>query len=288
MEQQDQSVATLSETCRTCGVALHGKFCAACGEKAFVPGEHSFKHFIGDVVNAITFLDTKFLRTIRLMITRPGAMSYQYVNGKRVPFFKPMSMFFVANLIYFLFPLYNSFDSSLKVQRDYQLYSGLATEMVNEKIKEEKVNLKTFEIAYNQQSTNMAKMVLFLVALYFSIPMALVNMGRKLYYYDHLMICLEFCSLLIIVGFVVVPWTEYFICWLVFLMGGDIWVIMNESVSSWFLGIMILYFLFRVEREAYQQSVFRSLTKATFLVAFFFGVLQVYRASLFFITFWTV
>ena len=129
LEAQDQGELA---ACRNCGAPVNETFCAACGEKMFVPGEHSLKHFFGDIVNALTFLDTKFLRTLKLMITRPGAMSYQYINGKRVSFIKPVSMFFIANLVYFLFPLFNSLDSSLSNQMYHLPHSVIAERMVKE------------------------------------------------------------------------------------------------------------------------------------------------------------
>jgi hypothetical protein len=285
LEAQDQVEVG---ACRNCGGPVGQTFCSACGEKIFVPGEHSLKHFMGDVLNAITFLDTKFLRTLKLMLTRPGAMSYQYVNGKRVSFIKPMSMFFIANLIYFLFPLYNSLNSPLNNQM-YQLpHSRIAERMVKEEVKTAKTDLKTFEVAYNQQSTNMAKMVLFLLVLYFSLPLALVNYSKKLFYYDHLMICLELFSLIILVALVAIPWLLYFFIWVASLAGKDISFVLDNSVSSWILGTTLFYLIFCIEREAYSKTKIVSLSRAAILVALFIVALQSYRASLFFITFWTM
>lgn len=285
LEAQDQGEMV---ACRNCGATVSETFCSACGEKVFIPGEHSLKHFFGDILNALTFLDTKFLRTLKLMIARPGAMSYQYVNGKRVPFIKPMSMFFIANLVYFMFPLFNSLNSSLTNQMYHLPHSEIVQDMVAHEITLAKTDLKSYEVAYNQHSTNMAKMVLFLMVLYFSLPLALVNYNRKLFYYDHLMICLELFSLIVLIIFVAVPWLIYLICSLASLAGANIWVVLNDSVSSWYLGAILLYLLYWIEREAYRKSALGSLGRAAILVAFFVVVLQLYRASLFFITFWTM
>jgi len=274
--------------CRNCGAPLTSKFCAACGEKRFVPGEHSIKHFMGDIVRELTFLDSRFLYTFRLMVTNPGSLSYQYINGRRVSFVKPLSMFFIANLIYFLFPLYSTLNTPLNVQMQHMPYSSIAERMVTQRLKEDKIPLKTFEVAYAQQSTNMAKLILFLMVLYFSVPLALVNYSKELYFYDHLMVALEFFSLVVICVFLGIHWSTYFLCWIVALAGGDIWFIMADSVISWVIVVAIIYLLYRIGRSAYGMSAYRALMKAAILVACFVVVLQLYRASLFFITFWTM
>lgn len=265
-----------------------GPFCSACGEKVFVPGEHSIRHFLGDVLNAITSVDKKFLRTLKLMVTSPGAMSSRYINGMRVPFVKPMSMFFIANLIYFLFPLYNTFDSKLQVQMNYQVYSEWATDIVKKRVKADKVDFRSFETQYNQQSINMAKLSLILLVVYFSVPLALVNYKKSLFYFDHLIVSLEFWSIQILVWFVAFHWTAWFLVWLVSLTGADLSAIRDDSVLNWGMGVFILYVLYRIERETYKASVLTSLAKATFLLACAAGAVFMYRASLFFVTLWTM
>ena len=127
------------QTCKSCGILFRGQFCHACGEKIVQPNEKSVGHFIGILINEMTLLDGKFFRTIKLMLVRPGEVSYHYMNGKRVPFLKPMSMFFIANLLYFLFPLFNSLNSPLYVQMNLLPYSKPAAQMVERKVAAEKI-----------------------------------------------------------------------------------------------------------------------------------------------------
>jgi hypothetical protein len=273
--------------CRSCGASMSGRFCATCGEKVLIPGEHSLRHFLGDVFNGITFIDAKFFKTLKLMVVRPGAMSYQYVNGRRVPFVKPMSMFFIANLIYFMFPLYNSFYAPLESQLNYQVYSPLVKEMVVAKVKDQKTDYKTFATKYDQQSINMAKLMLFLLVIYFSIPLALVNYRKSLYYFDHLIVSLEFWSLYVLLWFVTFHWLVYLFVWLISLMGADVSLFMDAAMD-WLMFVFILYLLFRIEREAYKASILTSMAKAAFLLACAGGAVFLYRASLFFVTLWTM
>lgn len=270
-------------TCRNCGSKLEGTYCSNCGERAFVPGEHSVRHFLGDVLNAITFLDTKFLRTLKLMIVRPGAMSYQYINGRRVPFIKPMSMFFIVNLVYFMFAMGDALNSTLYSQLNNMPHSSIAKEMVVKKIKAEKISEKAFTASYESQSTDMAKMWLVLLVLFFSIPLGIVNIGRKVFFFDHLIVSLEFISIGTIYMFIILPWLTALAHKLGAFPGQDL-----DSTIKYPLIVIAVVLLFFFERNTYKQNLFRSLTKAALLLFFFYLTLQLYRASLFFITMWTL
>ena len=276
------------QTCKSCGILFRGQFCHACGEKIVQPNEKSVGHFIGTLINEMTLLDGKFFRTIKLMLVRPGEVSYHYMNGKRVPFLKPMSMFFIANLLYFLFPLFNSLNSPLYVQMNLLPYSKPAAQMVERKIAAEKIDFDTFQIRYDQQSTNMAKLILILLVVYFSVPLSLINLNHKMFFYDHLLVSLEVCSLVIFLNFVGLFWFFKILVLVVGLFGSNIEFILDDYFIIWFSMALMLYLFYSIERRAYSEPVLRSMLKSILLLVAFFFVLQGYRASLFLISLWTV
>ncbi len=282
------STESQSHECRSCGKSFEGTFCNHCGEKVPEPGEKSVRNFLSSLLSAITSLDGKFLKTLKLMLKRPGEVSYHYMNGKRIPFYKPMSMFFVANLIYFLFPLYNSLNSSLNVQMNMLPHSELATKLVQNKLEAEEVDFDTFQIRYNQQSTNMAKMILVMMVIYFSIPLMLVNFNKKMYYSDHLLVSLEVCSLIILVNFVALLWVIQFAVFLFGLAGVNIDFLFTDTYSIWISIPVFFYLFFQMERRAYSETIGWALSKSVLLFFGFYVVLQLYRATLFFVTLWTV
>lgn len=277
-----------SSACPSCGAAFTGPYCSQCGEKALKASEKSIRNFIGTVLNEATSLDGKFLKTLRLMLRRPGEMSYQYMNGKRIPFYKPVSMFFIANLLYFLFPLFNSLNSSLHVQMNMLPYSELATRLVEQHIAAANIDLRTFEIQYNQQSTNMAKMVLILMVVMFSVPLMLMNYTKKMFYSDHLLVSLEACSLIILLNFVGLIWVVKLSIVAAGWAGFDIRFVLQDSYVSPISMALLLYIFYQLERRAYSQSVWKAVGKSAILVLGFYFVLQLYRASLFFITLLTL
>ena len=124
--------------CKTCDNNFSGKSCNICGEKVIEPSDKSFYRFLGSILNEFTFLDNKFLYTLRLMLLKTGFVTRQYIEGTRIKFVKPLSMFFVVNLIYFLFATADTFNSQLTTQINYLPHSTIAKKMVEKRLEKER------------------------------------------------------------------------------------------------------------------------------------------------------
>lgn len=100
--------------CVSCGAALHGPFCHECGEKALHPGhDFSIRHFLEETVEGFLHLDSRLLRSLRGLLTRPGFLTAEFIAGRRVPYMKPLPLFFVIALIFYLFfPTASAFFSN--------------------------------------------------------------------------------------------------------------------------------------------------------------------------------
>ena len=61
--------------CVTCSARLTGRFCAVCGEENAGARDYSIRHFLADAVAAFTNADGKIFRTVRTLVTRPGALT---------------------------------------------------------------------------------------------------------------------------------------------------------------------------------------------------------------------
>jgi hypothetical protein len=167
-------------------------------------------------------------------------------------------------------------------------HSAVATRLVEEKIEYDKIDFEKFETQYNQQSTNLAKLILILLVVYLSVPLFLINYSRKMFYYDHLLVALETCSLIVLVNFVLLLWLLKLIVAGFALAGRDVGLILQDTYTMWISLAILFYLFYRIERAAYLQSWWKALGKSAVLLFSFYWVLQFYRGSLFFITFWTV
>jgi len=73
-----------SHQCKSCGNHFTGYYCNLCGEKIIEPKERKFKAVISNVLMATSIVDNKFLKSLCLTIKRPGFLSREYADGRRV------------------------------------------------------------------------------------------------------------------------------------------------------------------------------------------------------------
>jgi hypothetical protein len=74
--------------CPNCRTALAGKFCHECSQQAtlHVPSAREFLHeFIGHYVA----LEGKLWKSLCLLLFRPGRLTREYVEGRRVRYVQP-------------------------------------------------------------------------------------------------------------------------------------------------------------------------------------------------------
>src|SRR5438045_2298654 len=103
-------------TCKNCGNVFTGYYCNLCGEKVLLPSDRSFKAFLNSIFLALTLADSRFVKGLWLMVSKPGFLSKEFAEGRKVRYIKPLSIFFLLNLVYFLFPVIQLFNASLRTQ----------------------------------------------------------------------------------------------------------------------------------------------------------------------------
>jgi hypothetical protein len=87
--------------CLNCGAEIKGKFCSNCGQENLDLHE-SFWNFMGHSVGHYFHFDSKFFNTLKPLITKPGQLSLDYLNGKRARYIQPVSLFIFISVIFFL------------------------------------------------------------------------------------------------------------------------------------------------------------------------------------------
>lgn len=249
--------------------------------------DRSIIHFLEGVFHVITHVDSKIFKNLKLLITNPGFLSKNYAMGRRQPFMKPVPMFFVANLIYFLFPMFETFNTSFNSQLNAHPYSEMIRPIAEKKMAEKNLTADQLAEKYNAKTSTYSKLMLILLVPLFALVFAVMNFKRSRYFADHLLMGLEFMAFALFyctIFMALLLQAVAFILWNVF--GYDPaslfnveWMVVLPATMG-----LIVYFIYRSQRKFYQQKIWMAAVKSIVFVYLTIYVIYVYRFLLFHVT----
>jgi len=94
------SVAMDLTECLNCRASLNGPYCAMCGQKVTAP-RPTVHEFVHDAFHEFLHFDGKILQSVRLLFTRPGLLTSEYVEGRRVRYISPLRLYLIFSVAYF-------------------------------------------------------------------------------------------------------------------------------------------------------------------------------------------
>ena len=87
--------------CLNCGSSLSAQFCPECGQKN-KDYSLTFKDLFSDFLEELLDVDSRVLRSLRLLFTKPGFLTSEYVKGRRVSYLPPVRLYLIASVLFFL------------------------------------------------------------------------------------------------------------------------------------------------------------------------------------------
>ncbi|RKR05292.1 uncharacterized protein DUF3667 [Flavobacterium sp. 90] len=101
--------------CKNCKHVFHGNYCNNCGQTAETHKINA--HFLWhDIQHGLLHFDVGIPYSIKELFTRPGHSIREFIEGKRVKHFKPISLVVVLATLYGL--LYHYFHINVFVDQD--------------------------------------------------------------------------------------------------------------------------------------------------------------------------
>jgi len=89
-----------STACKNCGATTQGNYCQQCGQPTHlhVPSAREFLHeFIAHYVA----LEGKLWKTLALLVAKPGMLTREYIEGRRVRYLEPLRVYLTFSIIFF-------------------------------------------------------------------------------------------------------------------------------------------------------------------------------------------
>ena len=94
------------ETCLNCGATLGGQYCGSCGQRA-TNRLISIWELLRDAFGDLLELDSRLWRTLIPLITRPGKLTRDYLEGRRARYMPPFRMYLVLSIVFFLIAFFD-------------------------------------------------------------------------------------------------------------------------------------------------------------------------------------
>jgi hypothetical protein len=96
--------AELTASCRNCGGALSPDmaFCPHCGQETRLHPP-SATEFVHEFASHYVALEGALWRTLKLLLFKPGALTQEYLRGRRRHYVLPLRLYISASFLFFLF-----------------------------------------------------------------------------------------------------------------------------------------------------------------------------------------
>ena len=88
------------ESCKNCGTITQGNFCQQCGQATHlhVPSAREFLH---EFVAHYVALEGKLWHSLKLLLFKPGVLTREYIEGRRVRYVEPLRLYLTFSIIFF-------------------------------------------------------------------------------------------------------------------------------------------------------------------------------------------
>lgn len=264
-------------TCLNCGVPLEGKFCHECGQKKVEPSERTFKYFVIQFFGSAFFLENNFVRNVWTLLSRPGRLTLDYIEGRRKRWMTPFSLFLLINLFYFWYTPFSDLNQTLYEHMNIAVHKNIATHLVDRKLDREKITLEEYADTYNKKSSSYANSLIILQIPLFAILMAGLFYRNKYFFADHFIFSLHLFAFLLL---------EALIIAVVLAINSGVVAFMNETVFNVFKALMALIFIaytWFALRQVYKRKWWTTTLYLPLVVFVFVFTQMVYRTVLFLI-----
>lgn len=279
MDSKNKPVSS-SHTCRSCDGELLGDYCHQCGERRMNEGQRKLSLLFGQLVDSLFSVDGKLNRTFYSVLFRPGLLSYDHWRGKRNPYMRPIALFFLVNVIYFVIVPITDFSLSFNDQK-IQPYREIVVAEIENKVATGQFDLAQLEEKYNSIKNVVSKSILFL-SIPFLVPFVwLVNRNKKYYLIDHAVYSIHLYTFILI-------WPLFFVLIRILLRKLELLSLLPNSFMP-LTSLVILYiYAFIGQRIMYQNNLVISGLKAVFILCGIILSHFIYRFVQFWIVWWQI
>ncbi len=91
----------MAGTCANCGALVLDPYCGRCGQR-FEHEIHSVWHFTREATEDLTHADSRLWGTMQALLFKPGFLTREFLEGRRVRYLPPLRLYLVLSVVFFL------------------------------------------------------------------------------------------------------------------------------------------------------------------------------------------
>ncbi|WP_161634367.1 DUF3667 domain-containing protein [Aquimarina pacifica] len=140
--------------CKNCHTQLNGNYCHHCGQSTN-DFQKPIRYLISEFAGNVFAFDTRFFKSIRSLLIKPGQYTFNFIQGRRVQYVPPFR-FFVFTSFFFFFVL------SIFLKNNIDLTKEKTEEIkttINEKLKVNDIKNDVVDINLYEENVEEAKQV---------------------------------------------------------------------------------------------------------------------------------
>jgi uncharacterized protein DUF3667 len=186
-----------TENCSNCGTQLIDKYCHKCGQKKIELKDRTVKAFAAHFFEEFLTFDSKFFRSLKYLILKPGFLTHEYISGRFVHYISPVKMYLFTSLVVFFILTRTDPDTykSFMEPPDKDNYS----QAIIDDIRESKgMSEEEFRDKFNPIVNDYMTIGIFFIMIAFSLVLKLIYINKHIYYVEHLVFTLHFFSMVLI------------------------------------------------------------------------------------------
>ncbi|MFI4979054.1 MAG: DUF3667 domain-containing protein [Nevskiales bacterium] len=93
-------IPVITALCQDCGAPISGNFCANCGQETKIETP-TVRQFVHELMDQYVAVEGKLGRTLRVLLTQPGQLTLDYVEGRRQRYVRPLKLYVSVSVVFF-------------------------------------------------------------------------------------------------------------------------------------------------------------------------------------------
>ncbi|HEY9144565.1 MAG TPA: DUF3667 domain-containing protein [Arenimonas sp.] len=187
-------------SCTNClgAVAAEDAYCRHCGQPVVSVDHRPLRPLVTQSLEEALSLDGRLLQSFWLLVARPGYLSREYQRGRRRRYLSPISLFLLANLVFFLMPGLSDFSVSLLDQVTLQPYSAWVAPQAQQALAASGLPAEAFAADYQARADAIAELLVILHVPLLALVSYLLAFNRRGFLVDHVVATLHFFAFLML------------------------------------------------------------------------------------------